>query len=1663
MVAKYRFAVLILGLLATTAHATVFLPQTDRELVERSDAVVVGTVLGAEGREDASGLVVTDYRIRVEEVLAGSAGDEITVTEYGGVAGHRITFIADSAVYAAGERALLFLRRRTDGNWYTASMTLGKFTFARSAAGERVLVRGEADDVRDERPRLESKFKDFIRATACGLTAEADYFAEKLIAKPDATASAYVIVFGGKALRWAGKENPASSPIDFRVNGTVTGANSGQAVSKALGSWTNEPNSFIKLANAGPTTVTTADPDDGVNAILFDNSSAAPSGALCDGTLGCMVGSADTNPHTYKGETFYSIQTADILIRPSSWNQQALNSVLAHEMGHAIGIRHSNDGTPSSGNALMNSTVNFSFDGNLQDWDKEAVATVYGDGLPCNAPQINNVTGGGTIPFNQTTTLTVNAIGTAPLQYQWYSGNSGDTSTPLGTQQSQSTGAVTSTKTFWVRVSNACGNADSVTITVTASPCVIPSINTQPQGTTIVSGQSVSLFVGAGGSSPFTFQWYEGKSGDTSKPVGFNQPSFTSGAITSTTSFWARITNACGSIDSDTATITVPGSCSGPTVTPKSTSIAIRPGQRAVLMATGDATSYQWFAGNSGETGTPLANITDGTSNFVSLLYVDLLGRLPDAAGLAFYRDLLAAGRTRTQVATLLLNSAEVHQRLIADAYLSFLHRTVDPAGASYWLAALNAGLSDEGLYAGILSTPEYFAGRALGTNDGYIESLYQDLLGRPADPDAKAFWLAQLGGGTTRGGMATALLGGAEYRTRLVSGWYQRYLRRSADPSGQATLLALLNGGARAETALATLLGSPEYATAPTMLITDPLTATRTFWVRGTNSCKNTDSTTITVNVACDLAIAGQPKSVTIAAGELPNIGVGATGAAPITYQWFAGASGNTNAPIAGATLPSLTNVSFPVADGPHPFWVRVANGCTTLSSSTVTVNVVCGTVPRPILSIPPSAHAALGYSVRWTDSGANSAYELQEAKKSDFSDAVTIPPNDPTKPAQPSRSIAAKNVLADTRFYYRVRGIGGCNGQPGPYSDAGSILVTAPPAPGFTNFTAGVPFDVNTPFNVTYNIKANFFAAGKQALAETFSITVDAPWLIVTPSTGTLPADGSPLPVTIRIDPATLPIGSTTATMTVTTSNGSGKGAFGTKSSSVPITVSRVTPVSPLPKTQDPNPDALLIPAVAHADGINSRFVSDVRITNVSSEAINYLLNFVATQTNGTQSGKQTQITLQPNETKAFNDVVRDWFGAGAAGEGGLGTLEIRPELRSPKGLPAAPTSGGPSVHLATVAASRTYNLTDNGTFGQFIPAIPIAAFIGKAGAAGAAAFISLQQIAQSSAYRTNLGFVEGSGAPVAVLLNLFDGRGVPLRQVNLNLQPFEHRQIRLDDPTLFPGVSFTDGRLEVRVGSDSGKVTAYASVLDNITSDPLLVFPVQPALTSETRYVVPGVAELNNGAANFHTDLRIYNSGTADQTITLAYSPAGAAPPAPVERTVKAGEVLAIDNTLLTLWNISGSGGAVLVTTPADSSLVLTARTFSRRADGGTFGQFIPAVSPSDAVGIGERALEVIQLEQSAGFRSNLGLVEVTGKPVDLEITATTPDSRVAAVIGQHLEGNEFRQLGSIFGQMGFTSAVYNGRISVRVVGGEGKVAAYGSVVDNLTQDPTYVFSQ
>jgi hypothetical protein len=93
----------------------------------------------------------------------------------------------------------------------------------------------------------------------------------------------------------------------------------------------------------------------------------------------------------------------------------------------------------------------------------------------CAAPAIGTQPVSGTIIDGSSTTLSVgNITGTAPFTYQWYTGTSGATGSPIGGAVSNSYQAQPSLlTTYWVRVTNACGNADSTTTTVAVQPANI--------------------------------------------------------------------------------------------------------------------------------------------------------------------------------------------------------------------------------------------------------------------------------------------------------------------------------------------------------------------------------------------------------------------------------------------------------------------------------------------------------------------------------------------------------------------------------------------------------------------------------------------------------------------------------------------------------------------------------------------------------------------------------------------------------------------------------------------------------------------------------------------------------------------------------------------------------------------------------------------------------------------------------------------------------------------------------------------------------------------------------------------------------------------------------------------------------------------------------------
>lgn len=92
------------------------------------------------------------------------------------------------------------------------------------------------------------------------------------------------------------------------------------------------------------------------------------------------------------------------------------------------------------------------------------------------------------------------------------------------------------------------------------------------------------------------------------------------------------------------------------------------------------------------------------------------------------------------------------------------------------------------------------------------VMHLYQDLLGRPAEPEGLAFWTNQLAQGMHRDQVAFGIVNSPEYRTRLLEGMYASLLGRPSDPEGLSFFLQRLAAGESADQARALFLASPEY-----------------------------------------------------------------------------------------------------------------------------------------------------------------------------------------------------------------------------------------------------------------------------------------------------------------------------------------------------------------------------------------------------------------------------------------------------------------------------------------------------------------------------------------------------------------------------------------------------------------------------------------------------------------------------------------------------------------------------------------------------------------------------------------------------------------------------------------------------------------------------------
>jgi len=204
---------------------------------------------------------------------------------------------------------------------------------------------------------------------------------------------------------------------------------------------------------------------------------------------------------------------------------------------------------------------------------------------------------------------------------------------------------------------------------------------------------------------------------------------------------------------------------------------------------------------------------------WIIALYTRLLDRCPSPADLDHWAGRLAGGLSRYAVAEAVDRSDEGTAATIAAAYGKPLGRAATPDERARWTAHLRTARDDAALLAAVYGSDEYFElgskrraedpsprDEGLGTDEGWLDDMYQTLLARPPDEAGHAHFLASFGPAgstsTTRARVVMAMLRSPEAARLAVRDGYLSDLDREPDPAGLAFWVDWLRGRSHWQTA---------------------------------------------------------------------------------------------------------------------------------------------------------------------------------------------------------------------------------------------------------------------------------------------------------------------------------------------------------------------------------------------------------------------------------------------------------------------------------------------------------------------------------------------------------------------------------------------------------------------------------------------------------------------------------------------------------------------------------------------------------------------------------------------------------------------------------------------------------------------------------------------
>ncbi|HEY6213873.1 MAG TPA: PKD domain-containing protein, partial [Vicinamibacterales bacterium] len=444
-------------------------------------------------------------------------------------------------------------------------------------------------------------------------------------------------------------------------------------------------------------------------------------------------------------------------------------------------------------------------------------------------------------------------------------------------------------------------------------------------------------------------------------------------------------------------------------------------------------------------------------------------------------------------------------------------------------------------------------------------------------------------------------------------------------------------------------------------------------------------------------------------------------------------------------------------------------------------------------------------------------------------------------------------------------------------------------------------------------------------------------------------------------------------------------------------------------------------LVSATAQTNGAGgSVWRTELTILNAGSESAFGQLILLPGAGGSIQS---RPLYLAPRQAVTYANALLDIYGISS----GVGAIAIE-------------ANGANSTPTLKVTSRTFTTSTSGGTYGQSVPEVS---------ASDLQTTLYITGIESDAAYRTNIGLVNRSDATVGAALVLYDANGNVIGSTGTSIPANNFSQGIL--ASYFPQIANLQlSGLSMRVdASSSDAISAYASVIDNRTQDP--VYIQAAPLRSGSERLIPAVGRAGGANGTFwRSDVTLYNPTSSSMTVALRYLAANTDNSSPLSRSlvIQPGHTIVIADVLQNWFGLSSGTGSLAIS----NAPIVTSRTYTTASGGGTYGQ---SIDPAAAFGTDAW---VPGLRSDSSFRSNVGFVNNGTSTIGVTLTLVASNGQTVGNGFVTLAPRSMTQ-GSVANFFPGVDVASLGSFTLEAHSDTGSLFAYGSIVDNNSGDPVF----